>query len=123
MASSAEDRGVSNMGKMAVTPQSQSIDSEVIDMALAASNPTNSLKSKVTLTFSAENLPNLDKSSKTDPILVIWQENNNNHIYLGQTEAQQDTLSPQWVTSIDVDYFFEQSQTMVVKVFDVDDAT
>jgi predicted component of type VI protein secretion system len=56
-------------------------------MALASSNPANSLKSKVTLTFSAENLPNMDKSSKTDPILVIWQDKNGHKIYLGQTEA------------------------------------
>ena len=92
-------------------------------MALASSNPMNALKSKVTLTFAAENLPNLDKNSKTDPILVIWQEKNGHKIFLGQTEAQQDTLNPQWVTSIDVDYFFEQSQTMVVGIYDVDDAT
>ena len=92
-------------------------------MALASSNPANALKSKVTLTFSAENLPNLDKGSKSDPLLVIWQEKNGHRIYLGQTEAQQDTLNPVWVAPIDVDYFFEQSQTMIVAIYDVDDAT
>ena len=87
IASTNEDKGVSTMGKMAVTPQAQSIDQDVIDMALASSNPANALKSKVTLTFSAENLPNLDKASKTDPILVIWQDKNGHKTYLGQTEA------------------------------------
>jgi hypothetical protein len=59
----------------------------MIDMALASSNPMNALKSKVTLTFSAENLPNLDKASKSDPMLVIYQESNGKKTFLGQTEA------------------------------------
>ena len=32
-----------------------------------------------------------------------------------------DSLDPVWVASIDVDYFFEQSQNMVVAVYDIDD--
>jgi hypothetical protein len=86
-ASGNEDKGVSTMDKLAVTPQDQSIDQDVIDMALVSMNPANALKSIVKLTFSAENLPNLDKYSKTDPILVIWQDKYGHKTYLGQTEA------------------------------------
>jgi hypothetical protein len=122
ISSSNEDKGINSIGKMAIAPTLNSIDQEVIDMALASSNPMNALKSKVTLTFSAEGLPNLDKASKSDPMLVIWQVSHGKKTFLGQTEAQKDTLNPVWVTSIDVDYFFEQSQLMLVEVYDVDDA-
>lgn len=122
IASSSEDKGVTTHAKMAVAPTVQSIDQEVIDMALANSNPNHALKSKVTLTFAAEKLPNLDKSSKSDPMLVLWQEDNGRKKFLGQTEVVADNLSPQWVTSIDVDYFFEQSQNMLVGIYDIDDA-
>lgn len=32
-----------------------------------------------------------------------------------------DNLNPVWVTSIDVDYYFEVSQNMIAGVYDVDD--
>jgi hypothetical protein len=34
-----------------------------------------------------------------------------------------DDLNPVWVKSIDVDYFFEEIQDMLVAVYDIDDAT
>jgi Ca2+-dependent lipid-binding protein len=92
-------------------------------MALASSNPMNALKSKVTLTFSAENLPNLDGRSKTDPLLVLWMDNHGRKQFIGQTELIKDNLNPHWVTSIDVDYYFEIAQSMIIEVYDVDDAS
>ena len=76
-------------------------------MALASINPMNELRSKMTLNFAANGLPNLDTVSKTDPMLVIWQEVNGTRRHLGQTEMIADNLNPVWVTSIDVDYYFE----------------
>jgi hypothetical protein len=51
----------------------------MLNMALAGSNPANALKSRVTLTFSASKLPNLDidSGSKTDPFLVLWEMKGN----------------------------------------------
>ena len=71
--SNSQERNISNQGRMAVKPNQDHITSEILDMALANSNPMNSLKSKVCLTFQAQNLPNLDKGSKSDPMLVLWQ--------------------------------------------------
>lgn len=34
-----------------------------------------------------------------------------------------DSLNPAWVTSIDVDYYFELAQNMIVAVFDIDDSS
>ena len=68
----AQDKNISDMGKFAVKPNMNTIDSEVLDMALASINPMNELRSKMTLNFAANGLPNLDTVSKTDPMLVIW---------------------------------------------------
>ena len=35
--------------------------------------PGDSLKQKVGLTFECANLPNLDRGSKTDPFVVLWE--------------------------------------------------
>jgi len=37
--------------------------------------PGDSLKQKVGLTFSCVGLPNMDRGSKTDPFVVLWQMN------------------------------------------------
>ena len=69
---SAENQ-IKDMGKFAQGPASNSINSEVLDMALQHNSPMNALKSKVSLTFSASNLPNMDVGSKTDPFIVLWE--------------------------------------------------
>jgi hypothetical protein len=35
--------------------------------------PGDSLKQKVGLTFECSNLPNMDRGSKTDPFVVLWE--------------------------------------------------
>jgi hypothetical protein len=52
-------------------------------MALASTNPMNQLKSKVALTFSATDLPNMDSRSKSDAMVVVWQETAGKKVYLG----------------------------------------
>jgi len=37
------------------------------------------------------------------------------------TEVVSDNLSPVWIKSLDVDYMFEEQQTFLVEVYDVDD--
>jgi hypothetical protein len=60
------------MGLKAVGTNTDQIDNDVLDMALAGNNPNALLKSKVSLTFSASKLPNLDSGSKSDPFLVCY---------------------------------------------------
>ena len=69
---STEDQQVGQMGLKAVGSNTNEIDNDVLDMALQGANPNSLLKSKVSLTFSAEKLPNLDSNSKSDPFLVIF---------------------------------------------------
>jgi hypothetical protein len=37
------------------------------------------------------------------------------------TEVVSDNLSPIWIKSLDVDYLFEEQQTFLVEIYDVDD--
>ena len=90
-------------------------------MALQQSNPMNALKSKVSLTFSAMNLPNLDVGSKTDPFVVLWEMKGNQRMQIGKSEVIADNLNPQWVKNIDVQYYFEASQKFILQVYDADD--
>jgi hypothetical protein len=54
----------------------------------------NALKSKVSLSFSADKLPNLDVGSKTDPMLVLWEIKGKSKKQIGMTELIADNLNP-----------------------------
>ena len=71
--SKGAEKGISKMGQYAQGPSTNEINNDVLDMALQQSNPMNALKSKVSLTFSASKLPNMDTGSKTDPFIVLWE--------------------------------------------------
>jgi hypothetical protein len=79
----SEDKGFKGLEKQSVGPSKTTIDQGAIDLALSGMNTMDSLKGKVSLAFSAENLPNMDKASKTDPMLVLWQENGTQKKFLG----------------------------------------
>ena len=92
-------------------------------MALQQTNPMNALKSKVSLSFSAFDLPNLDVGSKTDPFIVLWEVKGNQKIQVGKSEVVADNLNPEWVKNIDVNYYFENQQKFILQVYDADDMT
>ena len=48
------------------------IDEASLELALKNSNPADSLKQKVGLTFQCTGLPNMDKDSKTDVYCVVY---------------------------------------------------
>jgi len=60
------------------------------------------------LTFSCKNLPNLDVGSKTDPFCVVWELKGNRKTRVGNTECILDNLNPEFVTTIEVNYHFEE---------------
>ena len=115
------EQGIGNMGKYAQGPSSSGINNDVLDMALQQSNPMNALKSKVSLTFSASSLPNMDSGSKTDPFIVLWELHGNQKKQVGTSEVIADNLNPEWVKNIDVDYYFEAQQKFLLQVYDADD--
>lgn len=95
------------------------------DAVLAATNKSLSNQSGlvniVSLSFSCENLPNLDTFTRTDGMVVLSQKQGNVWMRLGKTEVIMDSLEPKWVKSFDVQYHFEKRETYKVEVYDIDD--
>ena len=70
---SSEDVAVSRLGRAAVGANSKGINDLDIEAAMSVlAAGQSALKSKVSLTFEASKLPNLDVGSKTDPFLVLY---------------------------------------------------
>jgi len=85
--------------------------------------------SKVEIRLSCTDLPNMDKTSKSDPrIYVYFQErkfkNNQvdtNWVKIGSTETVKDNLNPEFARTFIFDYYFEHIQNLRFVVLDMDD--
>ena len=117
-----EDKGMGNMEKKAVGANANEIDDNQLNQMLGQSG-ANSLKQKVALSFECINLANLDQKSKTDAFCVLWHLDGRQQKKIGTTELIIDNLNPVFVTTINMDYFFEEQQQLRVDVYDADDAT
>lgn len=80
--------------------------------------------SKIELSFECLHLPNLDTTSKSDPLIYLETKPKDakDWVAVGQTEMVQDNLNPRFVTAIKMDYYFEEVQRVRARVVDVDDA-
>lgn len=65
-----EDIGMNS--KQGTGASNQAAVGASIDDQILSGAPMDALKQKVGLTFECQNLPNLDKGSKTDPFVVLW---------------------------------------------------
>ena len=52
---------------------------------------------------------------------MLWELKGNQKMKRGQTECILDNLNPEFVTTIDVAYFFEENQNFILDVYDADD--
>eukprot|EP00397_Hematodinium_sp_SG-2012_P011305 GEMP01011441.1.p1 GENE.GEMP01011441.1~~GEMP01011441.1.p1 ORF type:complete len:579 (+),score=97.41 GEMP01011441.1:92-1828(+) len=84
--------------------------------------PANQAVTSLELSFSCKKLKNLDFGSKSDPVILVYEKNRTTQgmTFLNQTEVIQNNLNPTFSTTVLVDYFFEQEQTLQIKVLDVD---
>lgn len=104
---SSEDIGVRTVNGF--SSGANQISDEALEMALSNVSKTGGLKTRVNLRFSCNDLPNLDKSSKTDAFIVLFLDKGPlGKLNLGQTELIADNLNPEFATSITVDYYFEE---------------
>eukprot|EP00347_Sterkiella_histriomuscorum_P017569 403348833 len=106
-----------NTGAISATNQRFGVGKDLDDAVLAATNRNidagNQLVNMLNLTFSCEDLPNLDTFTRTDA-MNIWNE-------IGRTEVVMDNLNPKFIKSFSVEYKFEERQRFKVSVYDVDD--
>lgn len=84
------------------------------------SNPT----TQVLLSLACRDLENKDVLSKSDPMVVVSLERragkSSNFFEIGRTEVVENTLNPDFVKSIKIDYRFEELQRLRFEVYDSD---
>ncbi|KAA3487442.1 protein BONZAI 3-like isoform X2 [Gossypium australe] len=79
------------------------------------------LFTQIELSLSASNLRDLDITSKSDPMAVLYVKKMNGTLEeLGRTEVILNSLNPAWIDKIHVAYQFEIVQNLVFYVYDVD---
>lgn len=93
----------------------------LLSMALPVVLPTAGPMTRVSLSFSLANLPDLDITSKTDAMVVVSMSTSNGApVKIGQTEKAKDNLNPRFATPVVVDYCFETVQKLSIWVGDID---
>lgn len=97
---------------------SRTISNEMLAPFSSSSLPT----SQVELTLSARNLQNKDILSKSDPFVMVsmrepWQDE---YYEIAHTEVVHDSLNPQWLKKIMIDYNFETIQKIKFEVLEKD---
>lgn len=96
--------------------------SDIDAAVLAATNfGGGGLAQKLEISFKCEDLPNMDAMSYSDPFVVFYKQTGRMWQKIGQTEVIHDTLNPQFVKKVMVDFHFEQSEVFKVEVYDSDD--
>ena len=110
----------------AVQNAGASVGRDLDDAVLASINQNlNSAQSglvqTISLSFACVNLPNMDTFTRTDGMVVFYQQVGSQWRRIGMTEVIMDNLNPTWVKSFDVQYHFEKRENYKAEVYDVDD--
>eukprot|EP00039_Didymoeca_costata_P030889 m.31966 g.31966 ORF g.31966 m.31966 type:complete len:532 (+) comp8364_c0_seq2:55-1650(+) len=80
-------------------------------------------QAKIILRISCKDLIRKDVLSKSDPMCIVYMsslQSNNQFVEIGRTERIKNTEDPEFVTPINVNYFFEEVQQLRLTVYDSD---
>ena len=82
-------------------------------------------RQKVEFFISCRSLKNLDSLSKSDPQVILYFQNPQNHKWFEQarTEIIKDNLNPNFFKTFRVDFIFEVQQPIKFEVIDIDSST
>ncbi|KAH9363693.1 hypothetical protein HPB48_002028 [Haemaphysalis longicornis] len=77
---------------------------------------------KVEISVSCRQLKDMDFFSKSDPMCVLFMRESDSDRWreVGRTETIDNCLNPDFVTKFIVDYYFEERQQLMFKVYDID---
>ena len=77
---------------------------------------------KIRLFIKCRSLADLDVFSKTDPFCEVYlrEDENEDWELLGKTEIQHNTLNPDFLVSLEIEYFFNKTQFIRFEVYDKD---
>ncbi|CAK8544715.1 unnamed protein product [Lathyrus sativus] len=79
------------------------------------------LFTRIELSFSASDLLDMDITSKSDPMLVVYANKRDGKLEeLGRTEVITNCLNPEWIEKINIAFHFEIVQPLVFHVYDID---
>ena len=105
-------RAHSNKGAVSTTTQKFGAGRDLDDAVIAATNKSINndagLMNIISLSFACENLPNMDTFTRSDAMCVLFESRNGAWHEIGRTEVIMDNLNPRFVTSLSVQYKFEE---------------
>ncbi|KAI9185444.1 hypothetical protein LWI28_007272 [Acer negundo] len=79
------------------------------------------LFTRIELSLSASKLRDLDITSKSDPMAVVYAKKREGTLEeIGRTEVITNNLNPAWIVKVSIAYQFEIVQPLVFHVYDVD---
>jgi len=78
------------------------------------------MRSKVELSFSCNDLKNMDTLSKSDPEVFVFTNINGEWKLLGSTEKINNSLNPKFTRPVPVEFIFETNQPFRFAVYDID---
>lgn len=76
--------------------------------------------SSVQMHIEARDLVDLDTFSLSDPFAVVYMTDSKGMREIGRTETVRESLNPDFATGFDLDYFFEERQTITLRLYDDD---
>ncbi|SPQ94417.1 unnamed protein product (mitochondrion) [Plasmodiophora brassicae] len=81
------------------------------------------LSSKVELFLGLRNLPKMDYFGKTEAKVCVYVKDfrNATEICIGSTESVRNSLNPDYQSTFVLEYFFEENQKVITRVFNADD--
>lgn len=85
-----------------------------------------SATSNVQLRLAGRSLKKMDVFSESDPMIVVFLKSGrtrDQYIEIGRTEMLKNQANPDFATAINVEYFFEEVQTIKFCCYDVDKAS
>ena len=77
------------------------------------------VKSRVQVFIKCINLKDVEILSKSDPLVEVYEKNNNDLSFIGKTEVIWDSLNPKFATCIEMDYYFELKKILCFKIHDI----
>ena len=81
---------------------------------------TSSPSTVIEISVACQKLADMDITSKSDPVCVMFMKSKDNWIEIGRTERLKNNLNPVWVQKFVVDYHFEERQLIKFEVYDWD---
>ncbi|XP_048624793.1 protein BONZAI 2 [Brassica napus] len=81
----------------------------------------NGLFSQIELSFSASNLRDMDVTSKSDAMVVVYTKGRDGTLAESfRSEVVLNSLNPKWIKKFNIRYQFEVVQTLLFRIYDID---